>query len=507
MRFNGAIAQSVRLDCAPGRRGGDPACRLRRCAASDRRGEFVRNAGRRFAALDVALTLVLACSGEPDPRPSFVFVLVDTLRRDHVGSYGYARDTTPTLDALAREGSAFDAVSQSSWTAPSMASLWSSRLPSGTGLHSNEDESGLRNLKQRQPTRMASAHVTLAEALGRAGYVTLAATTNVYASDKFGLLRGFDVASNKSRDAQGLVDHGLALVDRIPFWRRERPFLLYLHFIDLHAPTDPPPPYDSRFPTSDGAPHEKRHQRWSFGSASDASGPDFERFREHKLALYDGALAFVDAQLARLRAELAERGIANPVWVIASDHGEEFWDHSDFVRQRAELPQNSVGHGHSMFREILDVPLILSGPGVPRLPSRRSARNLDVAPSVLGLAGIDPATHGFVGVDLFAESLRGAEPLPALSEDIHRGYEAKAYSDARHRYIRYTGLPGQPELLFEREADPKQERDVAAAQTQTLQRLRAELDAALAGGAISGGEPVQLDAEDAERLRGLGYLE
>jgi arylsulfatase A-like enzyme len=290
-----------------------------------------------------------------------------------------------------------------------------------------------------------------------------------------------------------------------------RPFFLYLHFMDTHEPLDPPAPFDSKYPVTDGKPHAKEHRAWSFTKLGDHTKPGFESFRDHKLALYDGAITFVDSQIRRLVDALEARGVLeNSVIVIASDHGEEFWDHPEFaVKFEGHTMKGGGGaHGHSMFGELLDVPLIFFGRGVPQGRVDRQVRNLDILPTILGLAGIRDRSLQIEGVDLFSQGERTAESdLLSFSEDISYGYEVKALSDGRFKYMRYTGHPQSLEFLFDRSVDPDEMQDVAGANPRVLGSLRATTEQMMEANGRGTGEPVSLDADDIEELRALGYIE
>ena len=344
---------------------------------------------------------------------------------------------------------------------------------------------------------------TLAELMGDAGYRTLAVTTNRYASELFGLTRGFEAVEHGRQPAEGAVDDALELLEA-----GDGPFLLYVHLIDLHAPIRPPEPWRNRYAAADGEPHQEVHEGWRFGAEGMAEGPEFERFRSHKLALYDGAIAYLDHQVARLQQAVEAHARGPLVWVLASDHGEEFWDHLSFAPKYRYLRgrAGSVGHGHSMLGEVTDVPLIFHGHGVPRRAERAHARNLDLVPTVLGLVGLDGAGHGFRGNDLFA-----AERPPAAlaySEDIHRGLESKAVSDGRYTYLEYTGVASRPAFLWDRVTDPEQREDRLADLPEEAARLRRELEALRAPeGRPASGPGVTLGAEEEAELRALGYLE
>ena len=164
----------------------------------------------------VVLALVLAaCTPSPPPEPpNFVFVLIDTLRADHVGAYGYERDTTPFIDSLAKKGLVFEhTISQAPWTGSSMASLWTSRYPSEVGAGVQPDETGSRFLSKTGSTKLRRDVPTVAEQLSGAGYKTIGIVANAYAGGFFGLLRGFEMHAQKRQDAAAVTDVAIEKLD------------------------------------------------------------------------------------------------------------------------------------------------------------------------------------------------------------------------------------------------------------------------------------------------------
>lgn len=461
------------------------------------------------------LVFALACTAcsSPPERPNFVLILVDTLRSDHLGAYGYERETMPFVDTLARSGLLFeDAVAQAPWTSSSMASLWTSRYPSEVGGVVLPGEDGLRNLGKTPRLSMDGGVATLPELLSDAGYRTIAAVSNGHAGASIGLLRGFDAVLEKPLAAGPLTDAALRLIDKLTASGSSPDFFLYLHYRDAHEPTYPPEPYRSLFPAADGAPHGREHRRWDHGDAEDPDAPEVRAFRSHKLALYDGALRYVDDQVRRIAARLDEKGLLErTIFVVASDHGEEFWDHARLGRSLHLDPRGiaGIGHGHTLFGELLDVPLVMSGAGLPARRVATQVRNLDLAPTLIGLAGLSAEGLGMHGVDLVAEIRSGQlAPLAALSEDIAYGAGARSVDDGRYKLVRYVATKdGRSELLFDLEADPEERRDLLAERPEIADRLRESLDGAFNSARPAGAEQVEFDEATREALRALGYVD
>jgi len=377
-------------------------------------------------------------------RPHVVFVLIDTLRADHVGIYGYARDTTPFIDSLAAAGVLFeDVVAQSSWTQPSVASILTSRYPKELGA-------------EIPFSILPKEAITLAETFAEDGFGTAAVVTNPHTDPALGIMQGFDhVDIELAAPADWVVDRGIAQLARHLEERPEDPLLLYLHFMDVHVPLTPPPPYQSMFMT-EGEPGE--------GAVA--------RNRRDTLALYDGALRFIDDQISRLARELEQRGLEeDTAFVITSDHGEMYWEHialERVMRLRKNEERLGTGHGYALFPELLRIPLAMRIPGLEARVVSEPARGIDIAPTLLTAVGID-SPEPMVGVDLLAPG-GVSDALPALSRT--RGEEVPQVSlrEAEWQYLRVR----EEEYLF-RFFDPKLV-DQAASAPKELARLRARLD-------------------------------
>jgi len=447
-----------------------------------------------------------ACTADTGPasrRPDLILVLLDTVRRDHVGTYGYERDTTPVIDSLGRDGLVFErAVAQSSWTLPSLASLLTSYYP--RELFS--DWGG--------PSIPAREIYTLTQALRNDGYRTISVTTNPYDLEIFGLTEGFDHRNHLSLEqADAVVARAIEEVDLAIGGNGvhdDIPYFLFLHFMDNHFPLKVPAPFDTHFPALDGLPHDHNARiSQDYGNPDRAHGEEFDIYRSHTLSLYDGSLYFTDYQLGRLFDHLRERGVfENAVIVISSDHGHAFWDHGQ-EEKALGLPHFSrrgvfgLGHGHTLFPEQIRVPLIISGRGVPRGRVQSQVRNLDITPTLLSIADIDDRSFTGRGVPLLEPIAAGTlTDLPAFSETETGTAAQSTLWDGRHRYLRI----GERELLFAGETMDLT--DVAASDPGALARLRSELDE-IQRSAEPPGETRdrEIPGETLERLRELGYVD
>ena len=411
-----------------------------------------------------------------------VLVSIDTLRRDHVGAYGYDPPTTPRLDALAREGLvALDAVSVSSWTLPSHLSMLTSADPAIHGGTDMRHGSG-----RRVPT--------LPALLRTAGYATRAVTSHLYVSAVYGLDEGFDgLDFHQDRRATDVADRAIDLVDRFG----DRPFFLFLHFYDPHWHYDPPEAQRALF--------AKPYTGTITGRWGDFSGRDPGSVTPadlaHLLALYDGEIRYADDQLGRVLDHLQARGaLANTLVLVTSDHGEEFLEHGSWEHQK------------TLYEEVVRVPLIVRGPGVPAKREAAPVSLLDVAPTVLAWAGV-AIPPSFQGRSLLA-TVPDRETYGETDHTVDRSHKLFLRGGAaRWKTILSLDPAGsvRSEEWYDLAADPRESRSVPPPPA-AADAIRARAVARWKAGRSSQGAPststaVCLSAEQKERLRALGYVD
>jgi arylsulfatase A-like enzyme len=440
----------------------------------------------------------------PPPPPNIVLIVVDTLRADRLGVYGNARGLTPFLDQLAARGTRFaHAYAPSSWTCPSVASLFTSRFASQHGVFSFE-------------ASLSDNEVTFAERLAARGYDSAGFTANFRVAKSLGYAQGF---ANWREYGTGdtIKEPGATLRTDSLAWLASRPaspqpVLLYLQYMECHAPYVPPEPFLSRFarPAS---------------PAVRAAANDFMidmRFKELTdrdvallESLYDAETAALDDELRLLFEGLERLGVLrNAVVIVTADHGEEFREHE------------FLGHGLTLFEPAIRVPLIVLAPWIQGGTVVDDAVSLvDLAPTILELAGAPPEPR-FMGrslVPLFpAAAAAGAarpsqapvRPSTILSEiqPTDDPYDLHVHRAAYLRWPQKLIVPriGSPQL-FNVIDDPQEEhpRVVHAGEPGwELYEALEEVRTAMASGAESGapaGTPRPLDDATREKLRALGY--
>jgi len=350
-----------------------------------------RQAMLHAAALLLVLAGGLACAEAAPPR-HVVLIVVDTLRADHLSLAGYGRPTSPRLEALAREGTVFTrAYAHSSSTRPSVATILTGRLPSAHGVVT-QGADGLAPEVPFLPARLREA-----------GFRTLAFVTNPQVHPKLGFARGFDVfepifpggLEPAELNAFDLVTRPAGEVlararEAIAAAPREMPLFVYVHLLDPHAPYEPPPGWRERF-TQPGYEGPITGTLFDF-AADDAMREDPAHLAQFE-GLYDGEIAYTDAAIGDFVEWLRREGRLDHTLVgITADHGEEFLEHDD------------LGHGLTLYEEVVRTPMLWLGAGVPEDDRRDALVGLvDVAPTVLEAVGLPVPEGAFQGRSLFAE--------------------------------------------------------------------------------------------------------
>lgn len=458
----------------------------------------------RLAAISVTLGITAgACS--PEPARNLVIICVDTLRADHLSSYGYARDTAPRLDGLAREGTLFtQAQSTSNWTAPAVASLLTGLYPMRHGVVLPGEPKHLS--RERQPGSLRQDIPTLADLLAAQGFSSLLISGNPFLRGR--IQQSFQKTNVKYLDARDQIAEIEGWIDDQAENGSKGRFFLYWQIMDLHAPVDPPAAFARRYAASAPAKFPTaNHSNWSFGRLATESDARFAEYRDLRIALYDGALDHVDALIGRLLDRLKEYRLdTSTVVVVTSDHGEEFWDHwSEETRTKGD-PRDlwGIGHGHTMYQELLRVPLILAGDGVPA--GRRvdcPVSLVDVFPTVLELLGVEGA-GAIDGTMLPLErSSAGCRPRALWSEAPAYGPNSVALRVGQTKLIWRADRRTE---IFDLSKDPHEKNPLPARQVRDAQRLRTLLERRAEGG-VRVPEPAVLDERSVQDLKALGYID
>jgi len=462
-------------------------------------------------------------------RPNLLLITIDTLRADHLSAWGYERETSPTLDRLAEEGVRFDQA-QVQWpkTGPSFASMMTATYPKDNGI--------VRHVGIPVPC----AFRMLAEELSALGYQTRAVVANGAVGREFFFDQGFDEyletwkveevyegrnwRNKRRRDpnrAERVTDLALESSRGID---RARPFFLWVHYLDPHAPYSPPGDLrdlfqgDEHFDPSERVVIDEERPRREIGAIGKNDVVEHEDHLAFYVARYDAEIRYTDGEIGRLLEGLRSEGLdENRVTVVTADHGESLGEHNYYF-----------SHGRLPFQTCLRVPLVFHWPGV--LPARRDASPvelIDLAPTLLALAGKElPGGRWAQGASLLPR-------LRATSEvsEPHLSFSESGYGQNRHwlhvvrdarfklvyapmeRDQRWVGGVGKEFVLFDLEEDPGETRDVAAEHPEVFDRLKRALWSwyrapafPVASEAATCGEDRAVDRETEEQLRALGYL-
>lgn len=430
-------------------------------------------------------------------------ICIDTLRADRLSSYGYSRLTSPVLDRLASTGALFEQVqSTSNWTVPSVASIMSGRLPN---RHGAIVPGLVKHLGRspKAPNEISPDVPLLGEILRDAGFATALFSGNPYLYGRF--QEGFQEVEVKGADAEAHLPRILEWLELDP----PRRFFLYWQIMDLHQPLDPPEAAATLF-VADPPPGfpEAIHQGWTFGNLRDTNDPEFRRYSELRSALYDGTLRHVDGLIGRLLERLDDLGLTDDTLVVVvSDHGEEFWDHWEEQATRGDDPRGiwGIGHGHTMFQELLRVPMILSGPGIE--PGRRVRCPVGLADLFpTALARLDLPAPDSDGRNL--SDFLGMRPGECRERPLVSGAPAYGRDSGAVRLgpLKLAWRDGSAPALFDLVADPGERRDLASQRPGDLERILAALRESDSERTVETGASTLSD-ELVEELRSLGYLQ
>lgn len=489
--------------------------------------------GRSWVASGLSADRPRAVVTDGKPRPNVVLLLVDTLRADHLGTYGYGLPTSRHIDELARNGVVFErAISQATYTKASVASLMT-----GTFVHRHGVISARDALGKELPT--------LAEQLREHGYRTAAFSANPWITPEFRFDRGFDhFESNRAIDVQLTAFYRLVrrvgaliqprgggakaaswvlrisgepnpsnsrrdeiLTDGVVRWldarNKSEPFFAYIHLIGPHDPYDPPPASLAGFrdPAWGNEPGRVKPPA-RVHSIFDAAPSLDERGREMMVAQYNGAIAFVDGLVDQIEQALTRQGVLDDTLIVlTADHGEEFYEHGNW------------GHGVRLYQEIVGIPLLFHYPRGLK-PGRRAdpAMLVDVFPTMLRIVGLTADMPHLNGRDLFAANQHGVPFAYAEYFSVEGGsYASRMVLRNGYKLIdtRDDARGEHRQELFDLKSDPAEKRDLVRQGTVESDAELAELDRILAEfakvGPKSDGAEVDVSAGTEEFLRNLGY--
>jgi choline-sulfatase len=456
-----------------------------------------------WALLLACVACLLGC--QPQREPNVLILVIDALRPDHLGSYGYARPTSPTLDALARRGVLFaDATSPSSYTRAAVPSIFTSVHPAAHGVFS----------QGRQVEVLSDEYTTLAETLKARGYRTAAFMPNPSLYRTFNFGQGFDLYDDNFPIGQGpaheVYETARKIQDRFLRWLRgdqsdpAKPFFAYLHYRDVHAPYVPPPPYDRMFPkTGPGRLLTRAEVR---SQPLDIRQPRRFRDLDSYIGQYDGEIRYTDDRLAEFLDTLTKEGfLDNTVLFVTADHGESFLEHGTWT------------HGTDVYEEQTRVPLLLVLPKDKHAGRRVEVpvQTIDLYPTILALLGSEIPTE-LQGKSLFDAIEGRADPQRAVFSEARvpknkrpAGWGQVAAVRAGGWTLIYNRTKRRAELYHLAE-DPAETQDLLAREpgkTRELVRLLRTFDQDNARRSHWRKGQEGLPEDVVEDLRSLGYVQ
>lgn len=418
-------------------------------------------------------------------RPNILLFSLDTLRADRLGTYGYSRATSPFLDSLAAQGTIFEnAVAPAPWTLPSHVSLFTGMYPSSHGV----------TLAKGQ--RIGDQTELFAEILKRHGYQNYAYVAGGYLGKRFGFPRGFETyyanSTERDRESEGFAKVlKMAHQKLLSLKEDPAPDFMFLHTYTVHCPYSPPEPYASMFKSEGAETINTNHCGKVFNAM-----PDFNSQKALFISdRYDGSVRFLDTLLKDFFEKLkADNLLENTIVVIISDHGDSFYEHGE------------IGHGRSLHRELLMIPMIFVGPGIEARRISEPVSLVDVFPTILEALSLPVAAQN-QGRSLLP-LLRGEREKPAelvFSELDHDALLRSLINPLSDHFI--LNLETDEAKFYDLVSDPTEQRNLAASIPDQILGRKSMIKKIMQGFRRFEAGPVDsATQEHLEQLETLGYL-
>jgi arylsulfatase A-like enzyme len=423
-----------------------------------------------------------------------IMVLLDTLRADHVGVYGYRRNTSPHINKFAEKSTVFlDHYSHSSRTGPSVATLFTGLYPQSHGVInplSHWDAKGT----------LSASQTTLAEILKSRGYITAGFSSNPNIVSRFGFDQGFDIYKTFFGKVPMNVSTPLITDEAIKFLTNQKgnkPFFLYLHYMDTHSPYYTHDTLDNDFTDSKySGPLTGDH--WQLDKILRGEYIPTEKDIQHLIDLYDQELFYFDQHFQKLIEHLElQEFLKNSIILFVSDHGEEFFDHGQVL------------HGYTIYEEQLRVPLIIYVPERPHKVVKGITRHVDVLQTILELLHIKEKKI-FQGRSLIPQ-MNGKEvkEVPVFAQAQLRAVktvQAQSILFGNWKLIDHT-IPERYAELYNIQQDPKELKNCVMNKIDRTRKMQNELAVFIKSLPNAQGGIVKLTPKEIEELSSLGYVE
>lgn len=387
---------------------------------------------------------------------NIILVSFDTLRAANLGTYGYKRNTTPTIDRFAQNGFIFtNAISVTSWTLPSTMSWFTGVYPSqhkvlNKFIISDSGEQKITNLQEVSPNT-----VTLAEALRQNGYRTGGFTGGAGVHRQFGFGQGFEVYTD-DKDFAGFEESAPKALEWIEEHKNEKLFV-FLHGYDIHGQFVPKDGYDYRFVDFDyqGTLTGSKEEQKELREEGLARGQLFLTQDDVRFltALYDEKVSRADDQFAKFIDQYQKLGLMEKtIFIMTSDHGEELYEHG------------RIDHGHSLYEEAIRVPLIIS---VPKMKEQKTitaqVRSIDLMPTILELAKVnltEPVLKQMVGTSLVSFMEGKEQSLDVFPETDYRYYTFQRAARTSDSWKYIFNLESEVQELYNLTKDPQEQKNI-----------------------------------------------
>lgn len=426
----------------------------------------------------------------PAGRP-VILIVIDTLRADHVGCYGYQRKVTPNIDAFAAGAVRFaNAHAAASWTVPSMTSMLTGVYPWDHGITKAEV---INNGKVGGQPILSDQFTTLAEALQAAGYATFGVSANYHLHHKFGMGQGFDQYQVFGWVNRGPVDRQVEAWQNQLFRLRaqKKPYFLLVHYFDPHHPYLPSPEYIADWRPNVDLEAEKEYFDERF--LKEINSEEIYNDPEHLQLLadlYDGEIAATDESVGKLLQSLPD--LDDSLVIITSDHGEAFGEHHNMI------------HGLDLYAETERVPLLIKFPGKDRAGQVVSepVSLIDLYPTIAGFAEAEKPKY-LAGVDLFADQLAERTLYAMIERSSAHRWRAIITGGKKWLYEERT----EEQFLFDLAADPAEKHNLIAEKSENGSDYKALwMSAARRSPLFPPGESHEMDPEERRQLKNLGYI-
>lgn len=440
--------------------------------------------------------------------PNVIIILTDCLRADHLSCYGYGRNTTPNIDQFAKDAVIFSqAISQSSFTKSSIASVFTSKNPYQHGVYSGSRKDTKDNIVSDV---LSEEETTLAEILLQNGILTAAWLQQGHLKSYMGFDQGFVAYDDEGGPVAKIHRRVLQWARRIG---KKNQFFAYLHNVDLHDPYRPQPPYDTMYGV-----YSDVNSRLDFANWSAC----LQAIRQKKITLekddvdqliayYDGLVTYIDHQIGVLLEELRRAGLYdNSLIIVTADHGDGFMEHG------------FISHTITLYDELIRVPMILKFPQ-SRFGGqivKNQVRMIDVMPTILDLLNIriDNKLEGFSLLNYLDESRKKDKsiyfPKYAISEVAYSG--GYPLVSIRTETLKYLHLRNSEEHalyqtendeLYDLRVDPLEQNNIIDSKPVEAERFRRMALEMAMERKKKDVQEIPLDKNTIKQLKALGYVD